>query len=374
MPLTSFSISQPGEFDVEQTLTRVSAQFGQTHTFADDIPENLRNYLRADLQCPSCFATGAEIVWMGKKNGGSARQSFFRFTTPGHKPFCDFDSQAANFVPENLVSFMQSRSNLTRAIRQLICTGIEQGVFNQVSIRDMREWFFNKKVESHFVVTLNPRLIPWLETLQKNVFMSSGALPTGAFLTSEIAALAQFNWTAEAARRVMERYPEHEANMKAIRNQSITIFGDAGKRAQSLAQRFAGRLVFDPTVLANEYKKTKSLAAFISHNYLPLKSVSEASATASVLAFSALLLFVQGWNVSQAASTFARIAAAVGGANQGLGNVMGLNPFHDYSAWKIVKRLQDLNISVPDNIDIKSERTAVEAALREQFGAEPMPS
>ncbi|AJZ61029.1 hypothetical protein OI25_3833 [Paraburkholderia fungorum] len=373
MPLTAHSTSQRAELDVEQTLKRLAAEFGQPYTSVDAIPEAWRAYLRTDLQCPSCFVNGAEIVRSATKTGKASRQSFFRFTTPGHRPHCDFGSpETANTVPENLVLLTESKSNLTRAVRELVCTGIEQGVFSQVSIRDMREWFFNKKVASLFAVTLDSRLFAWISALQENMFRSSGALPGGVELTPEIAALPQFDWRAEAARRVMERYPQHEANMQAIMDRRIAMFGDSGKRAQSLSQRFNGRSVFDPAVLVNEYGKTRSLAEFIGHNYAPLKAAKGGAGTASVLALSALLLFVRGWDVSLAISDFVKIAAAVGGANKNLGNVMGLNPFHDYEAWEILKRMQDLKIAVPDNIDIQAERAAIGAELRQQFSARPM--
>lgn len=51
---------------------------------------------------------------------------------------------------------------------------------------------------------------------------------------------------------------------------------------------------------------------------------------------------------------------------------MGLNPFHDYEAWKILKHMQDLNITVPENTDIKEERVDMEVLLREQFGVPAM--
>ncbi|WP_186207447.1 hypothetical protein [Burkholderia gladioli] len=371
MPLTAYSTTQRGELDVEQTLNRLAAQFGQPYASVDAIPDAWRARLRIELQCPSCFVTGAEIVRPAVKAGKASRQSFFRFTTPGHRPHCDFSSpDTANTVPENLVSLTESKSNLTRAVRALVCTGIEQGIFSQVSIRDMREWFFNKKVDSLFVVTLDARLFAWLSALQKNVFWASGALPVGAPLTPEIAAaLPQFDWRAEAARRVMERYPQHAANMKAIIDQHVAIFGPGGERAKSLSERFHGRSVFDPTVLVDEYRKTRSVADFICHNYAPLKSVKGGAAAASVLAFSALLLFIRGWDTGSAISAFVEIVPAVGSANHDLGNVMGLNPFHDYEAWEILKRMQDLNITVPGNIDIEAERATMEIELRQQFSA-----
>lgn len=371
MPLTAYSTSREREGDVEQILEQLSTQFGESYNSVEGIPEDWRAYLRSDLQCPSCFVRGAEVVRgaVATKTGKITRQSFFRFTTPGHRQHCDFDAaETANVVPENLVAFGESRSNLTRAVRELVCTGIEQGVFGQRSIRDMREWFFNKKVESLFVVTLDPRLHEWLSGLQKAIFRSAGGLPAGVALTPEIAAMPEFDWRAEAARLVMERYPDHAENMEAIQRQRIPFFGQMGNRIELLARRCQGRAVFDPTVLSDEYRKTRSLAEFIGHNYAPLKAAKGGSGAVSVLAFSALLLFIRGWDVSLATSDFAKIAAAAGHSNQDLGNVMGLNPFHDYEAWKVLKKLQDLNIVVPENTDIKAERDAIETEIRAQFG------
>lgn len=375
MPLTAYSTTYPGELDVEQILNRLSTLFKQPYTSVDTIPETWRDYLRTDLQCPSCFVAGAEVVRSGVRNGKISKQPFFRFTTPGHKPFCDFDRpEMANAVPENLVSLTESKSNLTRAVRELVCTGLEQGIFSQVSIRNMREWFYNKKVVSLFVVKLDPRLYSWILALQKTAFYASKALPVGVILTPEIAALPQFDWHSEAARRVLERYPQHATNMKAILGQRIAMFGDGGSRVESLARRFQDHSVFDPAALTEEYSKACALAEFISHNYAPLKATKGSSGSTSVLAFSALLLFIRGWDVSLAISDFARIVAVIGRANQELGNVMGLNPFHDYEAWKILKHLQDLNIPVPENVDIQGECVAMEVSLRREFGAPPMPT
>lgn len=91
----------------------------------------------------------------------------------------------------------------------------------------------------------------------------------------------------------------------------------------------------------------------------------------SVLAFSALLLFVSGWDMPAAIAAFAKISPAVGTANPELGNVMGLNPFHDYHAWSTLKQLQDFAFEVPDDIDIKAQRVAAESALRAKFGIPP---
>jgi hypothetical protein len=374
MPLTAFSKTREGEFDVEQVLSQLSALFGQPYSSVDRIPEDWRSFLREDLECPSCFAAGAEVVRGVVATSGkrSSRQSYFRFTTPGHRLHCDFGSEdAANVIPENLVAFGDTRSSLTRAVRELVCTGIDLRIFSQRSIRDMRAWFFNRKEQSHIAVSLNPNLRSWLSELQKASFFSRGALPTGVILTAEIAAMPGFDWRAEAARRVLELHPEHVKNMAAVQNAGVAFFGDIGERVEALARRFQGKTVFDPTVLAAEYRRTCALAEFIGHNYAPLKASKGASATNSVLAFGALLLFIHGWDASAATADFARIAAAAGHSTHDLGNVMGLNPFHDYQAWTALKRLQDLNIAIPDDHDVQAQRRQVEAGLRAQYGAPP---
>jgi hypothetical protein len=371
MPLTAYSISDKVERDVDQVLTRLSVQFGQPYTSVEAIPEAWRVFLRSDLQCPSCFVQGAEVVRSAKKAGRAGRQSFFRFTNPGHKPHCDFGgTDTANTVPENLVAFGKARTPLTRAVRQLVCTGIEKGFFSQASIRDMREWFFNKKVQSLFDVTLDSRIIKWLCDLDQASRQASRGLPPGVDLTPEIAAMPDFDWSAEAAKRVLVGDPRHQETMVAIQHQRIHWFGEVGERITSLARRFHGRTVFDPTLLANEYRLTCSLAEFIRYNYAPLKGTVGASGTVSVLAFSALLLHIRGWNISLAISDFAKIAAVAGHSNQNLGNVMGLNPFHDYLAWTGLKKIQDLNIEMPENT-IKSECLAMRATLRAEFGLPP---
>lgn len=371
MPLTAFSITRTGEFDVDQILEKLGAETGHTYVSVERIPDAWRAHLRSDLKCPDCSVTGAEVVREAVP-GKPRRQSFFRFTTPGHHPVCDYaNPETANATPKNLVAFGESKSKLTRAVRDLVCTGIEMDCFSQDSIRSMRDWFFNKKVESMFVVSLDPRTYPWISALQENEFRARGALPLDVEISTEIAALPNFDWRAQAARLVQARYPQHQANIRALMDQNIAMFGESAKRSESLARRYAGRAVFNPTVLASEYRKTLALSKFIAHTHPPLKAV-ESAGSGSVLAFSALLLFGRDWDLGKAIGDFAKISPAVGAADQQLGNVMGLNPFHDYEAWAVLKKMQDVNIQVPDEIDIKAERIATEVELRAKFGAPPL--
>lgn len=373
MPLTVFSLSQRKELDVKQLLVHLSTRLGRPVESTAAIPEAWRQDLRTDLQCPCCFAFGAEVVRDLAKNasGRARRQSFFRFTTPGHRPHCDYASaETANAVPENLVSFGESRSHLTRAVRRLVCTAIEKGTFDQGTIRDMREWFFRKKVEALFTVAVDARLPGWIDDLLRLEMYARAGRPQGVALMPDLAALPGFDWRAEASRSVWERHPEYAAALRLVREHRAFFGRDLKPRVEALARRYQGRQAFDPLALADEYQKAIDMATFIGCNYDPLKHERSRSGVPScVLALSALLLYRRGWDLGLACADFASLAAGPPSNDETLGNVMGLNPFHDYEAWRALRLLQDACIVNPVDWDVMSERTAAEKHLRHAYGA-----
>jgi hypothetical protein len=372
MPLTAYSVSQEKELDVQQVLQIFSEKDGvQLPTPTTQIPESWRIHVRHDLECPSCFVTGAEIVREALAHGSSARvrQPCFRFGTPGHRPLCDFAaSDKANAVPENIVKFGVENSKLTKAVRELVCAGIQLEIFSQKIIRDMREWFFQKKCASSFRVSLDPRTPKWVEKIfhTAGYWEAPGQLPPGVDLTASMAAMPGFDWVTESIRVLRLR---HEVALNAIFHGRLMSFG-AADRVESLARRYQGQVVFDPTVLKTEYERTLLVAKFISRNNVVLKSLgkrADGDVATPVLAFSALLLFINEWDMAGAISSFAIICALAGRADASLGNVMGLNPFHDYAAWSKLKKLQEANLIVPENDDPVLERKAIEQELRARF-------
>jgi len=138
-----------------------------------------------------------------------------------------------------------------------------------------------------------------------------------------------------------------------------------------LARRFQGQAVFDPSLLEEEYRETCELAAFIAINYKPLKSATsnKGITVPSVLALAALLLYVRDWNQELARKDFLKIVDAAGSSNQDLGNVMGLNPFHDFRTWQALKAVQEFGIHVTEYGDLKAERVAIEQELRAKLAA-----
>jgi len=371
VPLTAFSSATGEELDVEQVLRRLARVSGVDSTDLDpeDIPAAWRQAIREDMECPSCFVLGAELVREGISTKGSkriVRQACFRY--PSHRPQCDFahPGLASTTVPDNLVAFGSAKTGLTRAVRQLVGAGIQSGLFSQRTIRDMREWFFAQKASSTFTLTIDPRLPVWLEDVLRQTGGFYGPLPVT--LTPDMTSLPGFDWR-EAARRHFRAH--HLAYIEALVAAELRVWATAERMAY-LATRFQGEIVFDPSPLRMHYLRTIELAAFIAHNYEPVRRFTKGGGhephAPAVLAFAALALHVENWDLDRAAALFGRIARQAADADGDLGNVMGLNPWHDFEAWRNLKTLQDLGLAMPNGVGSpKEEILAIEAALRRQY-------
>lgn len=369
MPLTAYSKSLAIEVDFDQYRRLLSEQFRERLPQVGKLPDHWRQHIQQDLECPCCFVTGAELVKEVEAMAGlRKRQAFFRFTKPGHQEHCDFaHAESTNAAPENLVAFGESRSSLTRAVRDLVCAGIALEIFSQQKIREMRKWFFDTKVQSLFLVSLDPRVPSWLLALANITYQAKHALPSEVRLTHGIATLPGFRWKLEAARRLLERYPLEVQKLEQVRKRSVV--GDFRKVAE-LAKRHHGRKVFDPTVLKAEYGQTLALARFIAGNYKPLRTAAQKwpdPNVPSLLALSALLLYVRRWDLEGAISDFVRIASVAGTVSHDLGNVMGLNPFHDFPTWEALKTVQEADIPIPGKFDLEAEWDELEVELRAQY-------
>ncbi|RUO66265.1 hypothetical protein SAMN06297229_0238 [Pseudidiomarina planktonica] len=368
MPLTAYSRTEEREVDVNQVLNLLSLRYGTQYPVkSNEIPEKWRTFLRTDIECPCCFVTGVDVVQesISKTSQKVVRQGYFRFSSPGHKPECDFaKNDSLGFIPENLVAFGTERSNLTRVIRELVCKGIQNRAFSQKSIRDMREWFFQKKVTALLYVDLDPHLPNWLKNLHYTALpaVNSVSIP----LSAKIVAMPGFDWKYAAKRVLATR---HKSTLETIQNKRLWLH-ELSTRVESLAKRYSGENVFDPTALKAEYIQSISLAKFISANYGPLVSANKkrnGEVASCVLALSALLLFVKDWDLAKAADLFASISSSSESFDPDLGNVMGLNPFHDFKAWEMLKILQESGLTVPDELSPIDELSQIESDLREQF-------
>ena len=368
MPLTAFSRRFEEELDVGQLLRRLSqAEGGRDGLELEAIPDSWRRIVSQDMECPSCFTLGAELVREGVSTQGArrvVRQACFRY--PTHRAQCDFARPDASGVaiPDNLVSFGSPKTALTRAIGRLVGAGIQEGVISQRKIRDMREWFFLEKSAKSFTVTLDPQIPLWLARLRHQCGWVLGEAPIT--LTHDLAALPGFDWRA-AARRM---YAAQHAGVIEVMRTAGFGHGISEQRVSLLARKHHGEEVFDPAPLRQHYKLTIDLSRFIAQNYDPIGRNSKRGEEphTAALALSALLLFLSEWNMDAAAAVFGRIAKRAPSADENLGNVIGMNPWHDYLSWQLIRNLQALNLSMPEGgLSPQEDVDVIEAALRQKF-------
>lgn len=70
--------------------------------------------------------------------------------------------------------------------------------------------------------------------------------------------------------------------------------------------------------------------------------------------------------MNDAVGLFAKLLLAPSASDETLGNVMGLNPFHDYPAWETLALASELAPRSPSGLDYSALLDAIEVRLREE--------
>ncbi|WP_423383533.1 hypothetical protein [Burkholderia sp. LMG 32019] len=374
MTYTAYSPDTGCELDVQQLLQRCLG-------IPPDDPIDITSALDqraviaavARLECPSCFVTGATVVREGRsRNGRVVRQAHFRFVgaadRTAHHPLCDFYDNDRSTAPRaGGVDFGNSRSELTRAIGKLVCVGIERAIFAQSDMRALRKWNFELRCAHQFRITRSSDAVTWC----MNLVGHRG--PEAVPFQPRFGDLPDFDWRLAAARELSIRHQSVIALLDARRS-----FGweGAADRAIALMKHRMGATVFDPTPLESHYARTIELARFASRHWQPLRQAfrtrqlsGDDATSAPVLALCALLLSISRWDVAQAASTLTELIAAPAPQDTTLGNFIGLNPFHDVPALRLVKAVQEATASVESGLDYEAERSAEVDRMKAQYTA-----
>lgn len=370
MPATAFSVGFARELDVDQlAILMTGAQPRHDHDGAE-ILSTFGDAIRADIQCSSCGKFGAHIVRSARSRASRAilRQAHFRFVDPNggdaHHPFCEFHgNDETRSTQDSLLDFGSEKSGETRAIRLLVCKGIEQVIFDQRRIRDMRQWFFDLKSATRFTVSMPQEAISWAHALQRHPHHQRWQ-----FHPSQ-AEMPAFDWKAAAKKQFTE---EHLHLFELVKGGLIPFEDATWRQANELAQKNHGREVFDVTKLQPYYEAAISLCTFVAANggidfgKRQPEIYRWKGAPTALLALCALVLFVSDWDMNTAIAAFAKLLSAPDPSDLALGNVIGLNPFHEYGAWRLVIASAEVAARSPNGLDYSARLTAIEAALREQ--------
>ncbi|WP_339495682.1 hypothetical protein [Pseudomonas sp. RA_105y_Pfl2_P56] len=364
MSKTAYSLLNSKELDVEQLL----ALYGN-HTVEEsiqvlsNIPDHIRTLVGLDVLCPSCGVDGAILVSgaKSKATAKSLRQAHFRFVgaknEDAHLPFCDFSPVNTDEPKQSeLVDLQSDRSQETRFVRQLVCKGIESKVFDQSDIRSMRQWYFDLKAAARFRVTTSIETLTYLyKLIATDPHNSLAHHPAHAEIPG-------FDW------RYAARSKLSQDNADLILAARGIGFGDVKKDAARLIVRYKDREVFDVEVLEPHYEKTIQLCMFAgrSFGYSDRKWMNYrwGQIPSSLLALCSLLLSVSDWDIDRAIDKLAVILNAPPPNSLLHGNIMGLNPFLEYGAWRLIKRVSviEKNFAIPHDFD--AQISNMEATLR----------
>ncbi len=373
MPITAYSQHFEKELDVEQLLALMSAGSTPPPAYTlEQLPDQWREWIRQDVRCSSCGVPGAQIVngAMAKASGAAMRQPHFRFVAQdggdAHHRFCEFhhgDEHAPH--SDSLVNFSSTRSRETRLVRTLVCKAIESRLLSQADIRAMRQWFFDTKSQNRYVVAATEQALEYRWRLRCHTHHF------GLEFHPSHAAMPGFDWDEAALIEFSHVYQPLLERFKHVRPPTA-----ANTRARALAKRHFGEEVFDASVLEPFYKQTLDLCTFFA-THTPELGYSRHAAmmfrwegvSTVLLAFCALLLHVSAWDIHVAIAKLGQLLASPPPADDTLGNVIGLNPFHDYLAWQLVKEASQLAVEQPDELDYEAQLRGLKAEMQSDYDA-----
>ncbi|ANJ76421.1 hypothetical protein PQH03_28995 [Ralstonia insidiosa] len=374
MPITAYSREARRELDLEQWLA-LNAYQAKDDPELVNMPPEVRSKAASDIECSCCGAQGARLVRgaRSKSTGKAIAQGHFRFRTADganpHSPLCDYFDEQKVRGAEYRTDFGSDKTALTKAIRDLVCRGITAGLFSQSDMRDMRLWFLREKEAHAITLDVTPELLEWCVDMQATRAWTPGNLP----FAPEHGALPGFDWDA-AAKAEWARRNEHLFSLGVpwafYRRQSI-------ERPLRLLAQYAGEVVLDPSCLQDKYEAACKLSSFAATHLFGPGSKPPAIVHKhptewgpmgpALLALSALLLYKSDWDLQRASALYCRLKILPPLPNGLDGNLMGLNPFHDYPAWQVINSAQRVAEARTDARPVQQQIAGVKHELELRY-------
>lgn len=370
MAITAYSKKFKRELDVKQLLD-----------LYQQLPEDINHseFIRTDIECPCCGTTGGRIISEGRstKTNRVVKQAHFAFKNDNgldtHLVFCDYytgDDRDKKPSDESVINLSKSGSATTEAIRKLICTAIENDIFKQQDIRNMRSWFFEMRSTQDFKVEITKHHLNILgKTIIRNKRNHSEYIVDHNVINHE-----NFDLDREVYESLATKfpYPDKIKNYDKIKNLKFNLTRkNIIKKAVSLSNKGYGVYEFDRSVLEEKYFLATKLSLEIInlHSIFYQKignSVYKARSNNPLMAYAAILLFVNEWNRERALEMHKRIADTTSASDGNLGNVVGLNPFIHYEAWTVLRFAAEWKEDYRD-FDFEQEYLKEKARLSEIY-------
>lgn len=362
MTISAYSTKYTRELDAVQLLSLLGHNIEQDPTL-QNIDENKRGFIRVDVKCPACGVSGAHIVSgsFSKRNSKNIRQPHFRFIFPdgadGHDKFCEHSEHKQYVsVTDQTVDFSKSNSNFTRYIGSHVCKSIEHNLFSQADIRNMRQWHFDKKKSAVVELKVNENQCEVYQFLRAQWNREID------LFRPEYGKLQNCNWRLYAYSRIIEHNREliDKINYKSSRWRKSVDFKKALVKFDNM--------VFDIRMFINEYELVQKLCNFIESNDIGHSAVGNSIRNRYYFdAFSALLLFVNEWNLEAAISMYIEIVELPESKDPNLGNVIGLTPFVDFELFRTILEANEFTEYLDPNFGFTDLLNHEEKLMRSEF-------
>lgn len=354
MPITAYSKFYKRELDVHQLESLFQEESQTEHS-------SFQDFVLFDVECPSCNVSGGYAVKEGysKITGKRVSQAHFAFknTSGGdaHLAFCEFNStneKQNSIANEGKVDYRESKSLITQHVGLIVSIGIENNIFTQSDMRNMRGWIINIRKQGQENLDMSPHIINLAQSLARR---SKRNFDKYVF---DISAAKEdmFNIDKEVYESLCHSFPNFDLSKHFRDNGFYSDIKkrDVAKKAANILKAAKGEYYFDRNILNEKFTLARKLTGkIVKHDdYLSRKlSPSAFLKSNPLMALSSLLLFTSDWDSEKAWMKVENIYKISSVKDSNLGNFIGLNPFANYSAWVIIKKLSFLNNAYYDNVD-----------------------
>ena len=367
MAITAYSRSFKRELDVSQ----VKNLFQKIQSDID-----FSEFIKVDIECPCCGVIGARVVSesISPTTNLAVKQAYFAFKNDSgvdaHLLYFVYYAGQENRLhtdKESIINLSRSGNEITEAIRKLVCSAISNNYFNQIDIRNMRQWFYDMRSNQDFLVVSSKHQ---LNVLRKTIVRDKRNTDEYK-VDKDLLKYEWFDLDNEVYESLATKFP-FPYKVKEINGLNY-IFSKKSiiKKATSISNKNSGLYEFDRYRLDDKYKLATRLSIHIINNdkfffHKIGSSVAKARANNPLMAYSATLLFVNDWDYKKSCTMHNDIILS-STEDFNLGNTIGLNPFIHYDAWLALRFTSNWMKNFPD-FDFDSEFLKEKQRLKEIYG------
>ncbi|WLA01570.1 hypothetical protein [Xanthomonas translucens] len=354
MPISAYSKTLKGEYDVVQLLTWLNPN-SSAKPDPTDIAQADRAFIAGDVVCPGCGLGSPSVVASSRSKSNPKHvtsQPHFRF--PEHLELCEFETNGTtSSLDDHLVTFNSTKSALTRMIGDRVSKGIELGIFSQETMRNMRQWFLEVRRKHSYRCEVDQDFLAELFRLPYDYQSLSPRF------TPAMARLPEFDPNEFGNQKFIDENKDLYDVLSRDRHTLYFMRQNQGI-ITTRTKRSAGALIFDPSSTEQQYKKVRQLAHFIVGQERSVKWPSrflyeERKPLYSLIsAFSALLLFSNDGDMDRAIEAYVNIRTSGNPVDRMAGNIIGLNPFFDHGVLSAISMAHDVRKIRPDGLVVGS--------------------